>query len=143
MLWCIGIGLGVLTDISHSMEAAASLNVLAFCTTPTIALVPITSLRISFDAAAQIVIIVVFVTWSVFVTWPVVVNIFQGVTNGGTHCFAELPYVTAGATPAIAMDLVGVIDADPQTQISDLDTGLEIKAQTSYHTTAPPSPRCS
>jgi len=156
-LWTFGIGylwgmvfgivMGMLMGAYRSVEAAISLYVIALYATPMVALAPLISLWIGFDASAQIIII------GLFVVWPVAVTVFHGVrqidpellevsrslrlskTQLWKHVLlpGAVPYIITGATQGVAMGLVGVIIAELQTQLSGLGDALETQAQT-YHT---------
>jgi NitT/TauT family transport system permease protein len=123
--------------------------VFALYATPMVALVPIISLWIGFDATAQIVII------ALFVTWPMTVTVFHGVRQIDAELMevsrslrlnrrqmwvhvllpGAVPFVITGATQGVAMGLVGVIIAELQTQLSGLGDALQTQSQT-YHTAA-------
>jgi NitT/TauT family transport system permease protein len=112
-----------------------------------VALVPIISLWMGFDATAQILII------ALFVTWPMVVTVFHGVRQIDPELLevsrslqlsrsqlwrhvllpGAVPFIITGATQGVAMGLVGVIIAELQTQLSGIGSALETQAQT-YHT---------
>lgn len=143
----VGTAFGMLMGAYRTVEAAVSLYVFALYATPMVALVPIISLWIGFDATAQIVII------ALFVTWPMVVTVFHGIrqidpellevsrslrlSRGQTwrHVLlpGAVPYMITGATQGVAMGLVGVIIAELQTELAGLGSALETAAQT-YHT---------
>lgn len=143
----VGTGIGMLMGAYRAVEAAVSLYVFALYATPMVALVPIISLWIGFDATAQIVII------ALFVTWPMVVTVFHGVRQIDPELIevsrslrlsrpqlwrhvllpGAVPYMITGATQGVAMGLVGVIIAELQTQLAGLGSALETQAQT-YHT---------
>lgn len=143
----VGIAIGMLMGAYRMVEAAVSLYVFALYATPMVALVPIMTLWIGFDATAQIVII------ALFVTWPMVVTVFHGVRQIDAELLevsrslrlnrrqtwahvllpGAVPFVITGATQGVAMGLVGVIIAELQTQLSGLGSALETEAQT-YHT---------
>ena len=145
----IGIVLGMLMGAYRWAEAAASMYVFALYATPMVALVPIISLWIGFDATAQIVII------ALFVTWPMTVTVFHGVRQIDAELMevsrslrlnrrqmwvhvllpGAVPFVITGATQGVAMGLVGVIIAELQTQLSGLGDALQTQSQT-YHTAA-------
>lgn len=145
----IGIVLGMLTGAYRAAEAAVSMYVFALYATPMVALVPIITLWIGFDATAQIVII------ALFVTWPMTVTVFHGVRQIDAELMevarslrlskrqtwahvllpGAVPYVITGATQGVAMGLVGVIIAELQTQLSGLGAALQTQSQT-YHTAA-------
>lgn len=144
-----GIVLGMFMGAYRTAEAAVSLYVFALYATPMVALVPIISLWIGFNATAQVVII------TLFVIWPVTVTVFHGVRQIDTdltevarslrlnkrqtwaHVLlpGAVPFVITGATQGVAMGLVGVIIAEIQTQLSGLGDALETQSQT-YHTAA-------
>lgn len=158
-LWTFGIGyavglslglvLGMLMGAYRTAEAALSLYIFALYATPMVALVPILTLWIGFDATAQIVII------SMFVTWPMTVTVFHGVRQIDAELTevarslrlnrrqmwihvllpGAVPYVITGATQGVAMGLVGVIIAELQTQLSGIGAALQTQSQT-YHTAA-------
>lgn len=143
----IGTAVGLVMGAYRAAEAAVSLYVFALYATPMVALVPIISLWIGFDATAQIVII------ALFVTWPMVVTVFHGVRQIDPELIevarslrlsrsqlwrhvllpGSVPYMITGATQGVAMGLVGVIIAELQTQLSGIGSALETQAQT-YHT---------
>lgn len=143
----VGTTLGMLMGAYRMVEAAVSLYVFALYATPMVALVPIISLWIGFDATAQTVII------ALFVTWPMVVTVFHGVRQIDPELIevsrslrlsrgkmwrhvllpGAVPYMITGATQGVAMGLVGVIIAELQTQLAGLGSALETQAQT-YHT---------
>ena len=145
----VGIVLGMLMGAYRWAEAAVSMYVFALYATPMVALVPIISLWIGFDATAQIVII------ALFVTWPMTVTVFHGVRQIDAELMevsrslrlnrrqtwvhvllpGAVPYVITGATQGVAMGLVGVIIAELQTQLSGLGSALQTQSQT-YHTAA-------
>lgn len=143
----VGTGIGMLMGAYRSIEAAISLYVFALYATPMVALVPIISLWMGFDATAQILII------SLFVTWPMVVTVFHGVRQIDPELVevsrslqlsrpqlwrhvllpGAVPFIITGATQGVAMGLVGVIIAELQTQLSGIGSALQTQAQT-YHT---------
>ena len=158
-LWTFGVGyliglaagivIGMLMGAYRAAEAAVSMYVFALYATPMVALVPIISLWIGFDATAQIVII------ALFVTWPMTVTVYHGVRQIDAELLevarslrlsrrqtwahvllpGAVPYVITGATQGVAMGLVGVIIAELQTQLSGLGAALQTQSQT-YHTAA-------
>ncbi|HUY30465.1 MAG TPA: ABC transporter permease [Acidimicrobiales bacterium] len=143
----VGIAVGMLMGAYRVVEAAVSLYVFALYATPMVALVPIMTLWIGFDATAQIVII------ALFVTWPMIVTVFHGVRQIDAELMevsrslrlnrrqtwvhvllpGAVPFVITGATQGVAMGLVGVIIAELQTQLTGLGAALQTQAQT-YHT---------
>ncbi len=145
----VGIVLGMLIGTYRAAEAAVSIYVFALYATPMVALVPIISLWIGFDATAQIVVI------ALFVVWPMTVTVFHGVRNIDAELMevarslrlnrrqtwahvllpGSVPFVITGATQGVAMGLVGVIIAEISTELSGLGQALETESQT-YHTAA-------
>lgn len=145
----VGVVLGMLIGTYRSAEAAVSMYVFALYATPMVALVPIISLWIGFNATAQIVII------TLFVVWPMTVTVFHGVRNIDAELMevarslrlnrrqtwvhvllpGSVPFIITGATQGVAMGLVGVIISEISTELSGLGQALETEAQT-YHTAA-------
>ncbi|MGH9109851.1 MAG: ABC transporter permease [Acidimicrobiales bacterium] len=143
----VGITVGMFMGAYRAAEAAVSMYVFALYATPMVALVPIISLWIGFDATAQVVVI------ALFVVWPMSVIVFHGVRNIDAELMevgrslrlnrrqtwshlllpGAVPFVITGATQGVAMGLVGMIIAEISMELSGIGRALETESQT-YHT---------
>jgi NitT/TauT family transport system permease protein len=143
----LGIAVGLLIGWSKKAEAAVGLYIYALYATPMVALVPLITLWFGFELTAQLIIIVLFVFF------PVVVTVYNGVTNvdrslldvgrvfgasqlqlwGHIVLPAVVPFIMTGLTQAVAMGLVGMFIAEIFTALVGIGAVLETQAN-AYHT---------
>lgn len=143
----LGIVVGLLIGWSKKAEAAIGLYIYALYATPMVTLVPLIVLWFGVELTAQLIIIVLFVFF------PVVVTVYNGVTNVDRSLLdvgrvfgasqlqmwqhivlpAVVPFIMTGMTQAVAMGLVGMFIAEIFTALSGIGSVLETQAN-AYHT---------